>query len=379
MGKGFFIVNAGANASGKTSVIKPKHIDGRVTHYLDPDRPELLLLDSLRGINPEILVLGDVKKILTESTLATFKEALPKSANKLTKGRFTSECVADWLNSADFRNEGIAIESTLSGSSHDRDSFKLAKNHGMQVELYFVFVPLDKSLSQERKRVIDGEQDEIPETDIRRRHTRGIKNLPKHIESGNIDVVMIYDNSREKGKDVPILRIEDGRATSYPEPHDWPQGMEWPPSWFKDAGLEKYITDKIRIEVHAQREDMTAEATAYQDAVKFFKEAGIDNPVVLGSEGLNGTYRGKILGFSQAGDVKSAVMQIDENNGIIIEIKDKETDNKLTALYGEEIKITLRDGALESVAVADTSPVTQAKEEDLQRGREDIRSKGTGR
>jgi len=143
MEKGVFILSAGANASGKTSIIKPKHIDERITHYLDPDRPELLLPESLRDIEPELIVFGDVKEILTEGTFTAFREALLESASKFTKGEFTTKCTKDWLNSAEFRQEGIATESTLSGAYNDRNSFAVAKSHDMRTELYYVYVPLD--------------------------------------------------------------------------------------------------------------------------------------------------------------------------------------------------------------------------------------------
>ena len=35
--KGLFILIAGANASGKSEIIKPKHILGRAQHYANPD------------------------------------------------------------------------------------------------------------------------------------------------------------------------------------------------------------------------------------------------------------------------------------------------------------------------------------------------------
>jgi len=136
----------------------------------------------------------------------------------------------------------------------------------------------------------------------------------------------------------------------------------------KTVEIPERTTIKARIEEHAQREDTSAEANAYQDAVKFLKESGVENPIVLSSGGENSTFKGKILGFSKTGDEKFATVQIEKNQGIQISIKDKETDKKLTELYGEEIKITLRDGELESATVADESPVTKAKEENLHHG-----------
>ena len=54
-----FILIAGANASGKSSIIKPKYVDGRVKNYLDPDRyvDVIQMYDNSRGIGEEQLLL----------------------------------------------------------------------------------------------------------------------------------------------------------------------------------------------------------------------------------------------------------------------------------------------------------------------------------
>ena len=83
---GTFVLIAGGNASGKSSVIKPKYIDGRIGHYLDPDRPESLIPDHLKHRRPEFFVLGEIKEILSEKSLDIFKKAILQPENDLVKG-----------------------------------------------------------------------------------------------------------------------------------------------------------------------------------------------------------------------------------------------------------------------------------------------------
>ena len=221
---GIFILIAGANASGKSSVIKPKYIDGRIEHYLDPDRPELLIHDNLKNRHPESFVLGDIKEILTEKSLAIFKRVMSQPENDLLKGAFAIECMEDWLSSAIFRQEGIATESNLV-TKHDRELFQTAKEHNMRTELYYVGLPVNTAKEREIQRVANGEQNKIDHVKLERRYHKALKiNIHKHINSGNIDLVTFYDNSRAKGQDVEVMHIENGKGTLQNKPNDWDHG-----------------------------------------------------------------------------------------------------------------------------------------------------------
>ena len=195
--KGIFILIAGANASGKTTVIRPKYVKGRVKHELDPDR----LSSDIRPY------------ILSEKARNEYGSNRP--------GRFAFCCMKDWLASEHIYHEGIATESNL--VSHvDFDNFRMAKDNGMQTELYFVGVPLEIALQREQSRVDKDEQEKIPENTIRRRHGNGIRNIKEHIASGNIDVIKIYDNSRGKGEEQLILHIENGKTIYlHPDQPEW--------------------------------------------------------------------------------------------------------------------------------------------------------------
>ena len=194
---GVFILIAGANASGKTTVIKPKYVEGRVKRYLDPDR---------------LLPIAE-SDILSTEALECYKKNLP--------ARFAVTCMEDWLDSERIRSEGIATESNLV-TKRDFRNFKIAKEAGMRTELYFVGVSLETALQRKIIRADKGEQDKISDYVITTRHADGLVNIPKHIDSGNVDVIMIYDNSRCRGEEQLLLHVEDRETVfRHPTPPEW--------------------------------------------------------------------------------------------------------------------------------------------------------------
>ena len=176
--KGIFILLAGANASGKSTVIKDKHVKGRIKHYLDPDR---------------FFVAED--EILSSKALKFYREKSMK---------FSVQCVDDWLASELFRKEGIATESNLL-TERDFENFEIAKNAGMRTELYFVGLPLETAKEREEIRAANGDQEKIELKKLIRRYKNGLSNIQKHIDSGNIDLIKIYDNSRGIGDETLVL------------------------------------------------------------------------------------------------------------------------------------------------------------------------------
>ena len=184
--KDLFILIAGANASGKTTVIKPRYVEGRVKHYLDPDR---------------LLPVADVD-ILSPKAREMYVQNRPD--------RFAVRCMKDWLASPRIRSEGIATESNLV-AYHDFNILKTAKTAGMKTELYFVGLPLETALLRESIRSKNDEQEKINMEDIIQRYQKGLPNIQKHIASGNVDVVMVYDNSRSRGEEQLLLHIGNGK------------------------------------------------------------------------------------------------------------------------------------------------------------------------
>ncbi|MDR2861725.1 MAG: hypothetical protein LBV07_04180 [Syntrophobacterales bacterium] len=201
--EGIFILSAGPNASGKSTVINPRYIDGRIKHRLDPDR----LLPIARN------------DILSQESLNFYERGQSE--------KFAVSCMKDWLMSERIRKEGIGTESNLV-SYRDFQNFARAKQARMRTELYFVGLPLATAIQREQIRANRGGQEKIDESIISRRYANGISNIKNHLESGNVDVVMVYDNSRGRGEEQLLLHIENGK------PFFIHQDL---PEWFKEAGL----------------------------------------------------------------------------------------------------------------------------------------------
>ena len=209
--KGLFILLAGANASGKSTVIKPKYVEGRVKHYLDPDR---------------LLPIAE-KDILSDKARKVYTPESP--------GRFAVACMGDWLASERIRNEGIATESNLV-AKRDGDNFATAKKAGMRTELYFVGLPLETAKEREVIRVAERKQDKIDHNTLEQRYKNGLPKIQKHIDSGNIDLIKIYDNGRGIGEEKLVFHMENG-ITIFMNPEPILQ-------WFQDA---KSLNPNIKI------------------------------------------------------------------------------------------------------------------------------------
>jgi predicted ABC-type ATPase len=133
----------------------------------------------------------------------------------------------DWLASQRIRDEGLATESNLV-SNHDFNLLETAKTTGMKTELYFVGLPLETALLRESIRSDNNEQEKIKAEDIIQRYQKGLPNIQKHIESENVDVVMVYDNSRGRGEEQLLLHIGNGKPFFIHK--DLPE-------WFKEANV----------------------------------------------------------------------------------------------------------------------------------------------
>ena len=211
--KGIFILIAGANASGKSSVIKPKYVKGRIGLYANPDM-----------LNDPDFPIAE-KDILSDMG---YKTLISKKADQ-----FAIVCVDDWFQSARCRSEGIGTESNLV-SGRDFRNFRKAKIFEMKTELYFVGVPLETAKGREEKRAANKEQAKIDHAEIERRYVKGLSNLQKHIDSGNIDLIKFYDNTLGKGEEELVFHMENGK-TKFLNPEPILQ-------WFKDARfLNPYI------------------------------------------------------------------------------------------------------------------------------------------
>lgn len=96
-------------------------------------------------------------------------------------------------------NRSFSIETTLSGKTHLR-TVAAAQEAGFVVNLlYFLVASPDISLARIARRVSEGGHD-VAETDVRRRFTRSIDNLPAYI--GAVDRWRVFDNTTLKPKAV---------------------------------------------------------------------------------------------------------------------------------------------------------------------------------
>ena len=118
--KGIFILLAGANGSGKSTVMQEK-IDKIVKHYANPDK------DPFNPRRPDLCqkVIENEHKWRIEN---------PKSF----EARCAKENLAAWLIDPQIRTEGIGTESNLVSSKTDSKRFRLAKSYGMRTKMYFV-------------------------------------------------------------------------------------------------------------------------------------------------------------------------------------------------------------------------------------------------
>jgi predicted ABC-type ATPase len=209
--KGLFVLLAGANGAGK-STIRERKIMEMVTHYANPDK-DPFLDPSKPVLCQEVINKGQQWRINN-----------PKS--------FTARCGREnlkaWFADDQMRMEGLGTESNLVTTSTDSSRFDIAKSYGMRTELHFIGVPLAKAIEREKqRRNTSGAQPPIELKRIKENYRKGLINIQDHIDNNNIDLVMIYDNSRNPGEEEVVYHREiDKILLLNPEPI-----LEW----FKDA------------------------------------------------------------------------------------------------------------------------------------------------
>ena len=108
----------------------------------------------------------------------------------------------------------FAFETTLSGRAY-RPMLAEMKEAGYRIELHFLWLPHpEQSIDRVAERVIQGGH-HIPEEVIRRRHSKGLRNLFSFYRS-LLDQWSLYDNTRpparlvaqETSGDLVILNLE---------------------------------------------------------------------------------------------------------------------------------------------------------------------------
>ena len=104
----------------------------------------------------------------------------------------------------------------------DGERFQKAKEAGMTTKLYYIGLSLEKCLERQKKRVLEKEDDPVDDCLVVDRYKRGLEKIREHMNSGNVDVLKIYDNSGRKGEERLLLHIERGVTLfRHPKPPAW--------------------------------------------------------------------------------------------------------------------------------------------------------------
>ena len=173
------LVYAGPNGSGKSSLRDSGQSDDRVDLVIDPDR-------LARDINP-----ADPRRADREAG----RQAL----------LLFEHCLAN--------RRSMSLETTLSGHSVLR-RLQAAKAHGYELDLRYIALDLvDLNIQRVRARAAGGGHF-IDPTDIRRRYSRSLDNLPTTLAI--VDRATVSDNTGLKPRSVlqvagrRIVHIEPG-------------------------------------------------------------------------------------------------------------------------------------------------------------------------
>lgn len=177
-GKKEAVIVAGANGSGKTTFAHK---------FLDVTKYEFLNADEIaKELNPQDPV-----------------------SVRISAGRKLLSKIDEFIQ----EEKNFVIESTLSGSFLEKHIEKL-RNNGYTIDLFFVFLSSpDLCVERVKSRVALGGHD-VPELDIRRRYTRGIKRFWKEYKYLCDHVYIFYNGGQEGFKRVAlgekdITQIED--------------------------------------------------------------------------------------------------------------------------------------------------------------------------
>ena len=164
------IIIAGPNGAGKTTFAREfLPGEGQCPTFINAD----LIAIGLSPFRPELMAV-EASRLMLEQ------------ARQMVAGR------------ADF-----AIETTLAGRAYLR-MIRQWQEVGYQVELVFLQLPsADLAIERVRLRVAQGGHG-IPETDIRRRFERGIRNF-HNLYRGMVDAWQVFDASQ-----WPPILVEEG-------------------------------------------------------------------------------------------------------------------------------------------------------------------------
>jgi predicted ABC-type ATPase len=179
---------AGANGSGKSTLTSS-----------NPD-----IFASIPLLDPDAIARTIQSRVEGSSAIAAARQALQSIKQHLRHG------------------QDFAVETTLSGKNYLRVMLE-AHTRGFEVVLVYIGTEtVETNLARIANRVLAGGHD-IPETDVRRRYQRSLRNAP--IAISRADHVILFDNSTEQGYQL-VGVIDRGKAEWLGPLPKWAGGLE---------------------------------------------------------------------------------------------------------------------------------------------------------
>jgi predicted ABC-type ATPase len=170
---------AGANGSGKSTLTNS-----------NPD-----IFASFPILDPDAIAKTIQSTVTASSAIAAGRQAL----------RISKQLLHD--------QKSFAVETTLSGKNYLQMMLE-ARSLGYEVVLVYIGTEaVEVNLARIANRVLVGGHD-VPETDVRRRYRRSLKNAPVAISRA--DHVILFDNSTEQG--YQLVGVIDQGQTEWLEP-----------------------------------------------------------------------------------------------------------------------------------------------------------------
>ena len=191
MNRPSFTLIAGANGSGKS---------------------------TLTNSNPDIFASFP---ILDPDAIARTIQSTITASSAITAGRQALQIAKQLLHD----QKSFAVETTLSGKNYLQMMLD-ARNLGFEVVLVYIGTEtVEINLARIINRVLVGGHD-VPESDVRRRYQRSLKNAP--IAISRADHVILFDNSTEQG--YQLVGVIDQEQT------EWLESL---PKWA--IGLQRHL------------------------------------------------------------------------------------------------------------------------------------------
>jgi predicted ABC-type ATPase len=170
---------------------------------------------TLTNSNPDIF--GSFP-ILDPDAIARTIQSTITASSAIMAGRQALQIAKQLLHD----QKSFAVETTLSGKNYLQMMLD-ARNLGFEVVLVYIGTEtVEINLARIINRVLVGGHD-VPESDVRRRYQRSLKNAP--IAISRADHVIIFDNSTEQG--YQLVGVIDQGQNEWLEPlPKWAIGLQ---------------------------------------------------------------------------------------------------------------------------------------------------------